>query len=160
MADAKANPIKVIATNRAASHDYHLHERVEAGLVLLGSEVKSLREAKATLTDGWAEIRGGEAWLVGLQINEYKWANRYNHDPRRMRKLLLNKQEIKRLFEKTQIRGYTLIPLQLYFKGARVKVELALVTNKKEYDKRQSKRAADDKREIDRAISERKRKHG
>lgn len=155
MADAKPSPIKVIATNRSASHDFHIHERVEAGLVLVGSEVKSLREAKATLTDGWAEIRNGEAWLVGLQINEYKWANRYNHDPRRTRKLLLKHQEIKRLFEKTQIRGYTLIPLQLYFKGALVKIELALVTNKKEYDKRQAKRTADDKREIDRAISER-----
>lgn len=155
MADGKPMPIKVIATNRAASHDFHIHERIEAGLVLVGSEVKSLRDAKATLTDGWAEIRDGEGWLVGLQINEYRWANRFNHDPRRTRKLLLNHQELRRLHEKTQVRGYTLIPLQLYFKGARVKVELGLVTNKKEHDKRQSKREADDKREIARAVSER-----
>ncbi len=148
----KPEPLKTVATNRKASHDFHIHERVEAGLVLLGSEVKSMREAKVTIADGWVEIRRGEAWLHGVQVNEYKWANRFNHDVGRVRKLLLHKQEIEKLGVKTQLRGYTLIPLSLYFKEGRVKVELALVTNKKIHDKRETKREADDKREIDRAM--------
>lgn len=148
----KPEPLKTVATNRKASHDFHIHERVEAGLVLLGSEVKSMRDAKVTIADGWVEIRRGEAWLHGVQVNEYRWANRFNHDVGRVRKLLLHKQEIEKLGVKTQLRGYTLIPLSLYFKEGRVKVELALVTNKKVHDKRETKREADDKREIDRAM--------
>ena len=152
MAQHKTDDIKVVATNRKATHDFEIHDRIEAGLVLVGSEVKSLRDAKATINDGFAEIRRGEAWLVGMQINEYAWANRFNHEPKRIRKLLLHKQEIEKLEGKTQLRGYTLIPLQLYFKKGRVKVELALVTHKKHHDKRADKREADDKREIDRAM--------
>jgi SsrA-binding protein len=144
--------IKVIATNRKASHDFEIHDRVEAGVVLVGSEVKSLRDAKATLVDGWVEIKKGEAWLHGIQINEYPWANRFNHEVGRVRKLLLHKEQIAKLAIKTQQRGFTLIPLALYFKDGRVKVELALVTHKKQHDKRQAKRQAEDKREIDRAI--------
>ncbi len=151
MAEAKAPAIKVVATNRKATHEFLVHERIEAGVVLLGSEVKSLRDAKATIADGWAEIRKGEIWLHGLQINEYPWANRFNHDPLRTRKLLLHKAEIAKLYTKTQLRGFTLIPLALYFKGDKVKVELGLVTHKKLHDKRASKREADDKREIARA---------
>jgi SsrA-binding protein len=148
---------KTVATNRKASHDFHIHERMEAGMVLLGSEVKSMREAKVTIADGWVEIRKGEAWLHGVQVNEYKWANQFNHDVGRVRKLLLHRQEIDKLSIKTQQRGFTLIPLSLYFKDGRVKVELGLVTHKKVHDKRDAKREADDKREIDRAMKQNRR---
>jgi SsrA-binding protein len=151
MADAKAPAIKVVATNRKATHDFHIHDRFEAGIVLVGSEVKSLRDAKATIADGWAEIKAGEVWLHGMQINEYPWANRFNHEVKRTRKLLLHKHEIDKLGTKTQLRGFTLIPLSIYFKDGKVKVELALVTHKKVHDKRESKREADDQREMDRA---------
>ena len=145
--------VKVIATNRKASHDFHIHERMEAGVALVGSEVKSLRDAKVTMADGWVEIRKGQAFLHGIQINDYAQANRWGHEVARIRKLLLHKHEITKLGTKTLVKGYTLIPIQLYFKGARVKVELALVTHKKQHDKRESKREADDQREIDRAMT-------
>jgi SsrA-binding protein len=125
---------------------------MEAGIALLGSEVKSLRDAKVTIADGWVEIRKGQAYVHGIQINEYAQANRWQHDVSRVRKLLLHKHEIDKIGTKTTIQGYTLIPLGLYFKGSRVKVELALVTHKKQHDKRAAKREADDKREIDRAM--------
>ncbi|HEY5934094.1 MAG TPA: SsrA-binding protein SmpB [Kofleriaceae bacterium] len=157
MAKTPADHVKTIATNRKASHDFHIHERFEAGIVLVGSEVKSLREAKVTIADGWVEIRKGQAYVHGIQINEYAQANRWQHDVQRVRKLLLHKHEIDKLATKTLVKGYTLIPIQLYFKGARAKVELALVTHKKQHDKRDSKREADDKREMDRAIKERAR---
>ncbi|MGE0869594.1 MAG: SsrA-binding protein SmpB [Kofleriaceae bacterium] len=148
-----AEPIlKVIATNRKAGHDFHIHERIEAGIALVGSEVKSLRAATVTIPDGWVEIRKGQAFLHGIQIQEYGAANRWGHDVARVRKLLLHRHEIDKLAVKTQQRGFTLIPLSLYFKGPRVKVELGLVTHKKQHDKRASKREADDKREIDRAM--------
>lgn len=152
MAKSAAQEIRVIATNRKATHDFHVHERMEAGIALVGSEVKSLRDAKVTIADGWVEIRKGQAYVHGIQINEYAQANRWQHDVSRVRKLLLHKQEIDKLGAKTLIQGYTLIPLGLYFKGAKVKVELALVTHKKQHDKRAAKREADDKREIDRAM--------
>ena len=151
MADARTAAQKFIAQNRKASHDFLIHERVEAGLVLTGSEVKSLRDAKVTIADGWAEIRKGEAWLHNVQINEYPWANRENHVVDRVRKLLLHKAEIAKLADKTRERGFTLIPLALYWKEGRVKLELALCTHKKQHDKRQAKRAEDDRREMDRA---------
>ena len=152
MAKPAADPVRVIATNRKASHDFHIHERMEAGVVLVGSEVKSLREAKVTLLDGWVEIRKGQAYLHGIQINEYPQANRWQHDVNRVRKLLMHRHELDKLGTKTTQKGYTLIPLALYFKGSRVKVELALATHKKQHDKRASKREADDRREIDRAV--------
>ena len=152
MAKPAADGIRVIATNRKATHEFHVHERLEAGIALVGSEVKSLRDAKVTIADGWVEIRNGQAYVHGLRINEYAQANRWQHDVGRVRKLLLHKREIAKLGDKTQIQGYTLIPLGLYFKGPRVKVELALVTHKKLHDKRAAKRDADDKREIDRAM--------
>ena len=154
MAKPAADAVRVIATNRKASHDFHIHERLEAGIALVGSEVKSLREAKVTIADGWVEIRKGQAFVHGIQINEYAQANRWQHDVSRVRKLLLHRHELAKLGDKTQIQGYTLIPLGLYFKGARVKVELALVTHKKQHDKRAAKREADDKREIDRAMKQ------
>ena len=152
MAEDKAPPIKVISTNRKATHEFHIHDRHEAGVVLLGSEVKSLRDAKVTMSEGWAEIRKGEAWLEGIQINEYPWANRWNHDIKRTRKLLLHKAELAKLAVRTQQKGFTLIPLSIYFKHGKVKVELALCTHKKMHDKRDAKREADDQREIDRAM--------
>ncbi len=144
--------LKVIATNRKASHDFHIHERIEAGVALKGSEVKSLRDAKVTIADGFVDIRKGQAYLHGIQINEYAQANRWGHDVDRVRKLLLHKHELAKLGDKIQLKGFTLIPLALYFKGAYVKIELGLVTHKKQHDKRESKREADDKREIDRAM--------
>lgn len=152
MAKPAADAIRVIASNRKATHDFHIHERMEAGIALLGSEVKSLRDAKVTIADGWVEIRKGQAYVHGIQINEYAQANRWQHEVSRVRKLLLHRREIDKLGDKTTIQGYTLIPLGLYFKGSRVKVELALVTHKKQHDKRAAKRAADDRREIDRAM--------
>ena len=152
MAKPAADAIRVIASNRKATHDFHIHERMEAGIALLGSEVKSLRDAKVTIADGWVEIRKGQAYVHGIQINEYAQANRWQHDVSRVRKLLLHKHQIDKLGTKTTLQGYTLIPLGLYFKGSRVKVELALVTHKKQHDKRAAKREADDKREIDRAM--------
>ena len=143
---------KVIATNRKATHDFFIHERYEAGIALKGSEVKSLRDAKVTMADGFVDIRKGQAYLHGIQINEYAQANRWQHDVDRVRKLLLHKHELAKLGDKVQLKGFTLIPLSLYFKGARVKVELALVTHKKQHDKRATKREADDKREIDQAM--------
>jgi SsrA-binding protein len=157
MAKLPADHVKVIATNRKATHDFLIHERFEAGIVLVGSEVKSLRDAKVTMADGWVEIRKGQAYLHGIQINEYSQANRWQHEIARVRKLLMHKHEIDKLGTKTTIKGYTLIPLQLYFKGARVKVELALVTHKKQHDKRETKKTADAKREMDRAIKDSKR---
>jgi SsrA-binding protein len=144
--------LKVIATNRKATHDFSIHERFEAGLALVGSEVKSLRDARVVISDGFVEFRKGQAYLHKVQINEYSQANRWGHDIERVRKLLLHKHEIHKLATKVQQRGYTLIPLSLYFKGSRVKVELALVTHKKQHDKRAVKKEADDKREMDRAI--------
>ena len=154
MRAAASEVTKVIATNRKATHDYTIHDRYEAGLALVGSEVKSLREAKVTIADGWVEIRKGQAYVHGIQINEYAQANRWQHEVSRVRKLLLHRHELSKLGDKTQIQGYTLIPLGLYFKGAKVKVELALVTHKKQHDKRAAKREADDKREIDRAMKQ------
>jgi SsrA-binding protein len=148
---------KVIATNRKAGHDYLIHEKLEAGIQLVGSEVKSLRGAHVVIADGWVEVRKGQAFLHGITINEYSQSNRWNHDIERVRKLLLHKHEISKLETKTQIKGYTLIPLALYFKGHRVKVELGLVTNKKQHDKRATKKDADAKREIDRAMKDAKR---
>src|SRR3954454_596116 len=142
--------LKVIATNRKATHDFSVHERIEAGLALVGSEVKSLRDARVVISDGFVEFRKGQAYLHKVQINEYSQANRWGHDMERVRKLLLHKHEIDKLATKVQVKGYTLIPLSIYFKGHRVKAELALVTHKKFHDKRAAKKEADDKREMDR----------
>ncbi len=144
--------LKVIATNRKATHDFHVHERMEAGVELVGSEVKSLRDARVVIADGYVVFQKGQAFLHNVQIQEYSQANRWGHELARVRKLLLHKHEIDKLAIKVHQRGYTLIPLSMYFKGHRVKVELALVTHKKQHDKRASKKEADDKREIDRAM--------
>ncbi len=154
MAKTDTPVLKVIATNRKAGHDFLIHERYEAGVSLVGSEVKSLREAAVTMADGWVEIRKGQAYLHGIQINEYAQANRWQHEVGRVRKLLMHRHELDKLEIKTTQKGFTLIPLQLYFKGSKVKVELALVTHKKQHDKRDTKRLADDQREMDRAMKQ------
>ena len=143
---------KVIAQNRRARHDYSILDVYEAGLVLAGTEVKSLRAGRATLADAYATIDDGEAWLVGLHIPEYTQATWTNHAPRRKRKLLLHRDEIKKLIDKTKESGLTIIPLQLYFKDGRAKVEIGLAKGKKSYDHRQDLASRDASREIERAL--------
>ncbi len=150
---------KVIATNRRARHDYAISDTYEAGLVLTGTEVKSLRAGKANLTDAYAEVRDGEVWLVNLHIPEYDQGTWANHEPRRTRKLLLHAQEISRLIGKTKQSGLTLVPMQLYFKDGKAKVEIGLGRGKKAYDKRQDLAAREAKRDADRAVAAARRAH-
>jgi len=147
---------KLVVDNRRARHDYHLLERVEAGLVLTGTEVKSLREGRASLQQAYADVRGGEAWLVGAHISVYEQGNLANHDPDRDRKLLLHKKELASLAGKVAQRGLTLVPTKLYFKDGRAKVELALARGKEVRDKRRdiAKREAD--RDMERALKSRR----
>ena len=153
---AKPGTERLIVDNRRARHDYHLLERVEAGLVLTGTEVKSLRQGRASLQQAYAEIRNGEAWLVGAHISVYDQGNIANHDPDRDRKLLLHSREIASLIGKVRERGLTLVPTKLYFKDGRAKVELALARGKETRDKRRdiARREAD--RQIERALKSRR----
>jgi SsrA-binding protein len=144
---------KVVASNRKARHDYHIEDTYEAGMVLTGPEVKSLRAGRASLIDGFASIDGGEAWLENVHIPEYTQATWNNVPSRRRRKLLLNAAEISKLAGKIKESGYTLVPLSLYFKDGKAKVQIALARGKKEYDKRQTLKEQQDKREADRAMS-------
>jgi SsrA-binding protein len=147
---------KPIVTNKKAFHDYFILERIEAGLVLLGTEVKSLREGRANLKDSYARIDAGEAFLIDCHISPYPCGGHFNHEPLRPRKLLLKRMEIKRLLGKMTEKGFTLIPTKLYFKGGRVKVEIGLAKGKKQYDKREALRKKEEKREIERAFKERR----
>lgn len=147
---------KVVATNRKARHDYTIEDTYEAGLVLSGTEVKSLRAGRASLVDGYAFIDGGEAWLDAVHIPEYSGGSWTNHPPRRKRKLLLHKAQILKIHNKVKEGGYTLVPLSLYFKDGKAKVELAVARGKREYDKRQALRERQDNREAQRAMSARK----
>ena len=147
---------KVVATNRKARHDYNIEDTYEAGLVLTGSEVKSLREGRASLVDGYAFIDRGEAWLDAVHIPEYIGGTWNNHAPRRKRKLLLHKAQILKIQNKIKDGGYTVVPLQLYFVDGRAKVEIAIAKGKREYDKRQTLRERQDTREAQRAIAARK----
>ena len=151
---------KVIARNRRARHDYHIEDVVEAGLVLTGTEVKSLRAGRASLTDGFGQITDGEMWLLGVHIPEYTHGTWTNHEPRRPRKLLLHRKEIDRLARMTAERGFTLIPLSLYFVGGKVKVELAVARGKRTYDKRQDLAQRDAAREVERAFRRRRQRGG
>jgi SsrA-binding protein len=144
-----------VATNRQAGFRYHLLDRLEAGIVLRGSEVKSLREGGVQLKDAYAEVRDGEVWLRNMHIAPYKAAARENHDPDRPRKLLLHRREIERLVGQTAERGLTLVPTRIYFSGPRAKVELALARGKDTRDKRRSIKERETRREIERALSER-----
>lgn len=152
---AKEKGRALIAQNRKARHDYHVESTVEAGLVLTGTEVKSLRAGRATLTDGYATIDNGEVWLRGVHIPEYDMGTWTNHEPRRARKVLLHRDEIRKLAAKTQAKGLTLIPLSLYFKDGYAKVELALASGRKHQDKRHAIAEREAKRETERAIGRR-----
>ncbi len=147
---------KLIVDNRRARHDYHLLERYEAGLVLTGTEVKALRDGKATLQQAWAEVREGEAWLLGLHVPEYGQGNRANHEPDRPRKLLLHRREIDRLYGTVREKGHTVVPTRLYFKDGRVKVEIALARGKELRDKRRDLADRDAKRQIERELKTRR----
>ena len=144
---------KVVATNRKARHDYHIVDTLEAGLVLTGTEVKSLRMGRASLVDGFAQVSWGEAWLENVHIPEYTEGTWNNHSVRRKRKLLLHREEIDKLEAKLKETGMTLVPLQLYFTDGRAKVEIGLARGKREYDKRHALRERQDNREAQRAMS-------
>lgn len=148
--------IKYIAENRKARHDYFIHDTYEAGIALTGTEVKSLRRGRVNVKDSFCRLEGGEVWLEAMHISPYEQGNRFNHDPLRTRKLLLHKYEILKLIGKVKEKGYTLIPLNLYFKKGRVKVTVALVTGKKLYDKRQASAEKEANRERDRRLKERR----
>ena len=154
---AKNQSIKIVAENRRARHDYHIHETFEAGIVLTGTEIKSLRGGRANLTDSYARIDNGELFLISAHISPYDQGNRFNHEPRRNRKLLMHKSEILRLLGKTREKGYTLVPLKIYLSHGLAKVELALASGKDLYDKRQSSAEKDAKREVERTLRERQR---
>ncbi len=144
---------KIICVNKRARFDYAIDEVYEAGLVLHGTEVKSLRAGRATLKDAYAEVRDGEMFLLHAHINQYEQANRFNHEPERPRKLLLHKREIHRLAGKTQERGLTLVPTHMYFSRGKAKVELGLAKGKRQYDKRQDMKRRDAQRDIARALA-------
>jgi SsrA-binding protein len=144
---------QVVATNRKARHDYHIEDVYEAGIVLTGTEVKSLRAGRASLVDGYATVERGEAWLENVHIPEYVQGTWTNHATRRRRKLLLNRVEIDKLTGKIKESGFTLVPLSLYFKDGKAKVEIALAKGKKDYDKRHALKEQQDKREAARAMA-------
>lgn len=149
--------IKIVAENRKAHHDYFIIEALEAGVELVGTEVKSIRAGTVNLKDSWVEFDGGELYVQGMHISPYEKGNIFNRDPVRQRKLLVHKREIRHLHEEQKLKGYTLIPLKLYFKHGRVKLEVGLCKGKKLYDKRQDMANRDAKREIDRAMKEQRR---
>lgn len=147
---------KIVCTNKKARFDYEIDEKYEAGMVLTGTEVKSLRNGKANLKDGYARVIKGEVYLIGCHISPYEMGTHTNHDPERRRKLLLHKQEIKRLTGKTVGKGLTLVPLRIYFRNGKAKVELGLGRGKKAYDKRETMRQRTADREMERAIRQHK----
>jgi len=155
--EAEGPPIKTIATNRRARHDYHISETLEAGVSLVGSEVKSLRDGKASLQDAYAYVRSEEVYLMGVHIPPYPQAALQNHEPTRARKLLLHKSEIRKLIGKTAEKGLTLVPLRMYFKGNKVKVEIGVAKGKKHYDKRESIATREAEREMAKRQGQRRR---
>jgi SsrA-binding protein len=155
MAKKKDDGEKSVATNRKAYHDYFILEKHEAGIALVGTEVKSLRDGRANLKDAYVIFKGAEAWLFGCHISPYSHGNLQNHEPERTRKLLLHRREIDRLAGEGTIKGNAIIPLRIYFKGGRIKVEIAVVKGKRQYDKRETERTKEADREAAAAI-----KHG
>jgi SsrA-binding protein len=147
---------KLIAENRRARHDYHLLDRIEAGIVLTGTEVKSLRDGRVTLAQSYADIRDGEAWLNGVEIATYDHGNRANHEPVRPRKLLLHRRQIDSLYGQVREKGLTVVPTRLYFKDGKVKVELAVARGKEHRDKRRDVADRDAKRQMERALRSRR----
>jgi len=148
---------KTIAQNKKARHDYFVRESIEAGIELVGTEVKSLRQGSVNLKDSWCDIKDGEIYVKQMHISPYEKGNIFNKDPMRSRKLLMHKREIAKLAAETALKGYTLVPLSIYFKGSRVKVQVGLCQGKKLYDKRDDMAKRDAKRDIDRAMKERSR---
>jgi len=154
--ESKRGGDRLIATNRRAYHDYFIEETLEAGIALVGSEIKSVRAGRVQLQDSYVTIRDGEAWLVGAHIAGYSQASYQDHDPRRDRKLLLHRQEIRRWRNKVEQRGYTIVPLKVYLKNNRAKVEIGLARGKRTYDKREAIAQRDAERELRRALKERR----
>ncbi|MDL2215856.1 SsrA-binding protein SmpB [Ruminococcaceae bacterium OttesenSCG-928-N02] len=152
-----AGGVKVIALNRAARHEYFVLETLEAGISLAGTEVKSIRAGGVNLKEAWVDIQNGEAYILGMHVSPYEQGNIFNKDPFRARKLLLHKSEIRNLHAQIKKQGHTLVPLRLYFKNAKVKVEIGLCQGKKLHDKRQTLARRDAQREVERAIKERSR---
>ena len=150
----KNESIKIACENRKARHDYFIHETYEAGMELVGTEVKSLRAGRANLRDSYAYIKNGEVFLDHMHISPYEQGNQFNHDPLRVRRLLMHKAEILKLFGKTREKGFTLVPLKLYFSKGRAKLELALASGKHNYDKRRDLAAKAAKRDIERALKD------
>lgn len=144
---------RVVATNRKAYHDYFVAETIEAGIVLTGTEIKSVRAGRINLRDSFGRVENGEVWLYGCHISPYDQGNRFNHDPDRPRKLLLHKDQIRQLNRKTQEKGFTLVPLRVYLKQGLAKVDLALARGRKSYDKREAIAERDAQRDIDRALA-------
>lgn len=149
--------IKIIAENRKAFHDYFIEDKYECGIVLSGTEVKSMRAGKCNLKDSYCQVKDGEMWLIGVHISPYENGNRYNLDPMRNRKLLMHKNEIIKLFSKTKLEGLTLVPTKCYFKDSKVKFEIGLARGKKNYDKRDAMSEKDAKRDIERAMKNKNR---
>jgi SsrA-binding protein len=147
-----SDEVKILVRNRRAYHDYDISERIEAGISLVGSEVKSLRDAKASIAEGHVEVRDGQAWLLGVTINEYPWANQFNHDPKRRRRLLLHRREIAKLEVKVAQKGFALVPLAFYVKNGKIKLEVGVARGKRQFEKREAAKAAEARREVDRAM--------
>jgi len=154
---AKAGDRKIVASNRKAGHDYTLEENIEAGIVLMGSEIKSIRDGRVNLRDGYVQEQNGELWLMNVHISSYDQASVFGHDPMRPRKLLLHRKEIARMISRVREKGYTIVPTLLYLKHGRAKVEIALARGKRQYDKRAAIAERDSKREVERALRERER---
>jgi SsrA-binding protein len=147
---------RVLVANKKARHDYFVEDTYEAGIQLVGSEVKSLREAHAVISDAYVMVKNGEAFLISMQINEYPWANRWNHEPKRDRKLLLHRREIEKLAQATEREGYTALPLEVYLNAdGRVKVLIGVCKGKRQYDKRQDQKRKDAAREVEAALRRR-----
>jgi SsrA-binding protein len=154
-AERDAGIERVVCQNRRAFHDYHILDRLECGLALTGTEVKSLRDSHAHLEDAYAKLENGEVWLIGCEIPEYSRGTHFNHKPKRPRKLLLHRREIERFTGKATQRGFTLVPLRLYFRRGRAKVEIAIAQGKQLHDKRQALKTAEARKEIGRAMRRR-----
>jgi SsrA-binding protein len=153
-----AEGIETICRNRRASHDYEIHDTLECGIVLVGTEVKSLRAGHASLDEAYARIDDGELWLHGAEIPEYLFGNRLNHKPKRSRKLLLHRREIDKFAGKASEKGFTLVPLRLYFRGGNAKVEVAVARGRQTHDKRESMKKNEAKRDMDRAMAQRRKR--
>ena len=153
----KEKAIKIICQNKQARRNFFIDDTYEAGMVLVGTEVKALREGRANLTDSYAAVKDDEVFLHDMHISPYTHGNRYNHEPRRRRKLLLHRREIRRIYGKTREKGFALIPLKVYFKNGKAKVEIGIGKGKKLYDKREDLKRRDDKRDMERALREKHR---